>query len=298
MNARWLPVVALLIVNLLYGANYTIAKAAMPEYILPFGFILLRVSVSVVLFHITLAFFNWRLPDRKDIPRFILCGFLGIAANQLMFFQGLSMTSRITASLIMITVPVLVLIFSAIFWKERLTRLKLSGVVLGAIGAGTIILGKQAVPGESDVWGNVLVFLNAACFAAYLVTVKGLMRKYTPLMVITWVFTFGLAFVLPFGFGQLATTNFAAMPTGIWLALAYVVVLNTYVAYGLNIFALQKVNPSVVGIFIYLQPVFASVIAIVFAGEVLTVQIIIAAMLIFTGVYMVNRKPRQEKNPA
>lgn len=295
MNARWLPVVALLVVNLLYGANYTIAKEVMPEFMQPFGFILLRVSVTTVLFHITLAFFNWRVPDKKDIPRFILCGFLGIAANQLMFFQGLSMTSRITASLIMITVPVLVLIFSAIFWKERLTRLKLTGVVLGAIGAGGIILGKQAVPGESDVWGNVLVFLNAGSFAAYLVTVKGLMRKYDPLMVITWVFTFGLAFVLPFGYDQLTQTSFATMPTGIWLAVGYVVLLNTYVAYGLNIYALQKVNPSVVGIFIYLQPVFASVIAIAFAGEVLTWQIIAAAVLIFIGVYLVNRKPAAVK---
>ncbi len=289
MPRSWLPYIALLVVNLLYGANYTIAKHAMPAFIQPFGFILLRVLVSAILFHITLAFTGWRMPQLKDVPRLLLCAFFGVAANQLMFFQGLSMTSRITASLIMITVPVLVLVFSAIVWKERLTPLKIGGVVLGALGAGFIIAGRQGLPGESDVWGNVLIMLNATSYAAYLVTVKGLMRKYPPLLVITWVFTFGLPMVLPFGYQQLAATNFAAMPMGVLLAIGYVVVLNTYVAYGLNIAALQKVNPSVVGIFIYLQPVFASTIAILFAGEVLTLQLVAAALMIFVGVWLVNR---------
>lgn len=274
---------------MLYGANYTIAKAVMPQYMQPFGFILLRVLIATILFHITLSFVKWQLPALKDVPRLMLCGFFGVAANQLMFFQGLSMTSRITASLIMITVPVLVLVFSAIVWKEHLTPLKIAGVLLGALGAGFIITGRQAVPGESDVWGNVLIMLNATSFAAYLVTVKGLMRKYPPLMVITWVFTFGLPMVLPFGFSQLVSTDFAGMPLGILMAVGYVVVLNTYVAYGLNIYALQQVNPSVVGIFIYLQPVFASIIAIIFAGEMLTLQLIAAAMMIFVGVWLVNK---------
>lgn len=293
MPKSWLPYIALLVVNLLYGANYTIAKEVMPNYMQPFGFILLRVSVSTLLFHLTLLLLKqWQLPNKQDVPRLILCAIFGVVANQLMFFQGLNMTSRITASLIMITVPVLVLLFAAIFWKERLTPTKITGVVLGAVGAGLIITGKQAVPGESDVMGNVLIMLNATSYAAYLVTVKGLMRKYKPLMVITWVFTFGLPFIIPFGYHQLAAVSFSTMPLGITLAVAYVVVLNTYGAYGLNIYALQQVNPSVVGIFIYLQPVFASTIAIIFAGEQLTPQLLIAALVIFVGVWLVNRQAK------
>lgn len=289
MPKHWWPYIALLVVNLLYGANYTIARSVMPDPVTPLAFILMRVIAATFLFHLTLVFFKWKLPKKEDVPRLVLCGLLGVATNQMLFFEGLSRTSRITASLIMITVPILVLIFSAIVWKEHLSLPKIAGVLLGAVGAGMIITGKKANPGGSDLTGNILVFLNATSFAAYLVTVKGLMKKYDPLTVITWVFTFGSVFVIPFGCQQLIAIDFSSFNTETWLAVLYVLVLNTYAAYGLNIYALQHVNASVVGVFIYLQPIFASVVAIIWADEALSLPLVLAAFIIFIGVYLVNR---------
>lgn len=289
MPKHWMPYVALLVVNLLYGANFTIARVAMPTYISPLAFIMLRVIAAAVLFQLTALAFKWRMPAKEDIPRIVLCGLFGVAINQMLFFEGLARTSRITASLIMITVPILVLIFSAIVWKEQLGFTKIVGVLLGAVGAGMIISGKKADPGGSDLIGNVMVFLNATSFAAYLVTVKGLMKKYDPLTVITWVFTFGSLFVIPFGYSELAQTDWQGLTLAAWLAIGYVVFFNTYVAYGLNMFALQQVNPSVVGVFIYLQPIFASVVAIIWADEALSLPLVLAAVVIFIGVYLVNR---------
>lgn len=293
MPKQWMPYAALLVVNLLYGANYTIARVAMPDHISPLGFILLRVVVTAVLFQLTLAVTKWRFPDKEDIPRVLLSALFGVAINQMLFFEGLARTSRITAALIMITVPILVLIFSAIVWKERMSLSKIIGVTIGAIGAGMIITGKKADPGGSDLMGNVMVFLNATSFAAYLVTVKGLMKKYDPIMVITWVFTFGSIMVIPFGYNELMATDWNAFTPAVWAAIAYVILMNTYAAYGLNMYALQKVNASVVGVFIYLQPIFASVVAIVWADEELSLPLVLAAVIIFVGVYLVNKPQKQ-----
>lgn len=292
MSKSWLPYIALIVVNFLYGANYTVAKTIMPGLIQPFGFIFIRVVITSILLHLTSLFVFREKIAWKDVPHFILCGLLGVTINQLFFFKGLSMTSRITASLIMITTPILVLTFSAFAGKERMSWQKAVGVILGAVGASWLIAGKRIGVIESDSVGNLYVFLNAASFAGYLVTVKSLMNRYHPLTVLKWVFTFGALFVIPFGWGEFQQVEWASFNSGAWLALLYVVLLNTYVAYGLNLYALSKLNPSVVGIFIYSQPVFATIIAMLFAGEYITGNLFVAATLIFGGVYLVNRKPR------
>lgn len=282
---------ALFITALIYGANYTIAKDVMVnEYIQPSGFVLLRVIAGVFLFSFFHATFIKEKIERKDIFRLIVCGICGVATNQLMFFEGLKLTSQINASLIMTTTPILVLITSSIIIKEKITLQKLFGIALGLSGAILLILyGKKFAYHKSGMLGDALIFINATSYGLYLVLVRKLMRKYHPITVVKWIFIFGIIFVAPFGANDLIQVQWNTFTQGTWLAIAYVLICTTFLTYLFNAFALKIVNPSVVSIYIYLQPLLATLIALLLAKDVLTIWKVIAGILIFLGVFFVSK---------
>lgn len=276
--------------SLIYGANYTIAKEVMGGgYLSPLPFILLRVSGGVFLFWLFHRVLVREKVASADLGRLALCGLFGVALNQMFFFSGLNWTTPINASLIMTTTPVLVLLASSILLGERITQRKIFGIVLGAAGAILLIAyGEQLSFGGPGFWGDLLVFFNASFFGIYLVLVKKLMVKYHPITVVKWAFAFGLLFVIPFGGPGLLEVEWGSFPPGIWLAVLYVLVCTTFLAYLFNAYALSIVNASVVSIYIYLQPLLATLIALVFARDHLTTVKMLAALLIFTGVYLVS----------
>ncbi len=229
---------------------------------------------------------------RRDWFRILLCGVFGVAGNQLLFFEGLNLTTPINASVIMTSNPVLVLVASAIILKEPLRKWKIVGVLLGGAGALLLILGRGDVSltDSSKSMGNMLVLLNAGSYAIYLVIVKPLMRKYEPLQIIRWVFLAGLLLVAPIGFPQFVAADWSAWPTVVFFQVGYVVVCTTFLAYLLNVFALKTVSSSTASTFIYLQPLFTTLIALALAKDALSIRAAIAAGLIFTGVYLVTKK--------
>lgn len=286
---------ALLFVAMVYGANYLVAKGLMPEVVGPSGFIVLRVVGAGILFWLVYAL-NWEFVARKHIGRLMLCGLFGVAANQLMFFNGLSLTSPVNASIIMTVNPILVLLASAFLLKTAITARKLVGIALGAVGAILLLLQSSDTSSAHISWqGDLLILLNAASYGVYLVLVKPLMAIYKPTTVVAWVFLFGSLVVLPIGITQALEINWGAFTMNQYLSVGFVVVFTTFVVYLLNIFALRKVMPTVVSMYIYLQPLFAGVFAYIFAsfggddftGD-LTVGRITSAVLIFTGVYLVS----------
>jgi drug/metabolite transporter (DMT)-like permease len=186
--------VALFIVQLMYGANYVVAKGLMPSVVGPNGFILLRVLGAVSLFWAVLSFRREKV-SKKDFGRLALCGLFGVALNQLMFFNGLMLTSPMNAPVIMTMTPIIVLILSGIILKERIRKLQIIGVILGAIGSILFILLNEN-GGFASGRGDALILVNATSYSVYLVLVKPLMSKYKPLTVISWVFTFGLLYVI------------------------------------------------------------------------------------------------------
>lgn len=284
---------ALLVVALIYSANYVVAKDVMPEYIGPRGFIFLRVVGATALFFVFSAFAKSKIRiDRADLPRVALCGLFGVACNQLLFFEGLNLTTPINASVIMTSNPVLVLLLSALILREKLRPLKMLGVLLGGIGALYLILGlgDAELISPSVALGNLLIFCNATSYALYLVLVKPLMQKYDALLFIKWVFAVGLCFVIPAGWGQVAAVDWASWTPRIIAAVAFVVVCTTFIAYLFNVFALKTLSSSTVSTYIYLQPLFTTLLALFMARDVLSLRAVIAAALIFTGVYLAGRK--------
>jgi len=284
------PHLALLGANVIYGLNYTIAKDVMPEFISPFAFIFCRVTGALALFWIIFSF-KYEKVAKKDLLLLAVCGFFGVAANQLMFFYGLNLTSPINAGIIMTSNPILVLIASAIILKNRMTLLKIGGIALGISGALLLLLFKESFSfGSETILGDVFIFLNALSYGIYLVIAAPLMKKYKPLTVITWVFTFGFIYVFPFGIEPFTQIEWTAFTNTIWLEFAFVIIATTFFAYLLNIYGLQKLSPSIVSTYIYLQPLLAATFAIWVGKDSLDWIKVSAAVLIFSGVYLVSKQ--------
>ena len=296
LNRTLLAHLALLIANTIYAINYTFAKDVMPDYIQPSGFILLRVIGAVTLFALSYFLFVKEKVAKQDVFRLAICGVFGVAINQLLFFEGLNLSTPINAALVMTTNPVLVILLSFFIIKETLTLRKGVGILFGLIGAAMLILKGGSFDFSSDhQLGNMFVFINALSYGLYLVLVKPLMQKYHPFTVMFFVFAFGLLYVLPFGFNNLSAVNWEVIPATIYLEIIFVVVCTTFIAYLLNATALKQLSPTTVSIYIYLQPILATVFAIFWGADSLDGQKIIAALLIFFGVYLVSVRSLEDR---
>ena len=286
---------ALLSVALIYGANYTIAKNVLDQdYLKPNGFILLRVISGFVLFTILHALFIKEKVDRKDFGLLAICGLFGIAINQLFFFKGLGATSPVHASLIMVVTPIIVLILSSIYLTERIRWWKVLGIIVGMIGAMLLITkGSSGNNSMSSSLGDLYILINATSYALYLVFAKNLMKKYHPFTVMKWIFSFGLIVVIPFGIGDLSGVVWRSFPIDIWVAIIYVLVFTTFFAYLLNAYALSTVNPTTASAYIYMQPLIASTIAVLWYNDSLSSVKVLSAALIFIGVYMISLQKRK-----
>jgi drug/metabolite transporter (DMT)-like permease len=295
MNSRSLAIIALSIAALIYGVTFTIAKEVMEGHIKPFGFIVLRVAGAALVFW-TIGLFvkNAKPIEKSDYKKIALAAFFGVGLNMLTFFKGLSYTTPISASVIMVTSPILVLIFSSIIIRERIPNYRILGVFIGLAGAILLILyghGSE-IGGSNRTLGNILVFINAASYGLYLVIVKGLIVKYNPIVFVKWMYLFGLIYVVPFGFSEVLEISWQEMPTSIYVRAGFVVLFTTCVTYLFNLFALSKLKPTTVSVFIYLQPVIASIYALIVGSDHLSWVKIAATLLIFTGVFLVTKRPK------
>lgn len=283
---------AVLCTNLFFAANFTFVKLISPSRIAPFGLNLFRVGICLILFWAV-----WMMGktaagiERKDWKQFFLCALTGIAINQMLFLKGLTMTSTVHASLLMLTTPLLITVFALWVLKESLTKIKAIGLLLGIGGAVMIVASREGGEEHTDyLIGDLLIFLNAVSYSLYFILVKPLMAKYSPLHVIRWIFTIGFFLILPFGLTDAAETNFTAFDLTDWLALTAVILLGTFLAYYFNGYGISRLGASIAGAYIYTQPIFAVIISSIILKETLSLQKIIAACLIFSGVYLVSKK--------
>lgn len=291
MNSSLKVHLALFTVSLIYGATFTVAKQVMPVFVKPAAFILMRVSVAAVLMFIFHSIFiKRRITDWKDILQLCISALFGVAFNMLLFFKGLSITTPINGAVLMMFTPIFVVVFAALYLKEKITVWKAAGVLVAALGAILLMGGTRFNFSAGTVLGDIMVAANAIIYAFYLVYAKSLMTKYHPLTVTMWSFVFGWFVVLPFAAGEFTEIDFASFTPVVWACVAFVTIGSTFFTYVLNAYALRKASSSLVGSYIYLQPVLATLIAIVSGKDALTVEKLFFILVIFSGVYLVSRK--------
>ena len=292
MNQRTFALIAVSIATLIYGVTYTIAKDVMPNYIKPYGFILLRVSSATLIFWTAGLFIKQQKIEKSDYKKILIASFFGITINMLAFFKGLSLTSPISASVMMVTSPIMVLIFSSILIRKPIGKQRVLGVFIGLVGALFLItLGNSSTANSTNsAFGNFLVFLNAASYGLYLVLAKDLVKKYNPILFIKWLYLFGLIFVIPFGYSELTAVIWEEIPTNIYWNISFVLLFTTCITYLFNLYGLSKLKPTTVSVFIYLQPVIATIYALIVGSDSLNLIQLFATLLIFFGVYLVTKQ--------
>jgi drug/metabolite transporter (DMT)-like permease len=291
MNNRFKAHGALLLSGLIFGANYWIAKGLMPEPLLPRQIIFIRVFSAAVLFWVLSGLVKNEKVKPKHLLIIALSSTLGVAVNQIFFFEGLNLTTPVDAAILHASSPIMVLLFATWIIRERILWINVFGVLIGAVGAVLLITsGKSAEVFRGDMMGNIFILINISAYALYLVLIKPMMESYHPFTVMKWVFIFGFIAVAPFTTHTLFALGNDVLTTKTLLSLAYVVLGTTMLAYLLTIYGLKYLKASSAGYYIYLQPLMAGLIGLIGFGEVITLQKILSAVLIFTGVYFVNRK--------
>ena len=284
------PHVALLAVQVIFGTWPVVGKIAL-RVVPSAGLVAIRVGGAAVAFLLLLGL-RGRLvtPERRDLARLALYSLLGVVLNQFLYIKGLSLSTAVNAALINATIPVFTLLVGALLGKDRLTPRVTLGTLIAAAGVVYLIDPLRASLAGDTMRGNLLLVANTLCYGAYLAVSQDVFRRHGALTAMTWLFAIGSLAAVPFGGYRLAQTDFGAVDTLVWLVLVYTVLVQTVGAYYLNAWALERVSPGTVAVYIYLQPLFAFVVAplLLGAGERPGLRHAFATLLIFAGVGVVT----------
>lgn len=294
MSKRNIALLAVFSTAVFYGITYSVAKDVMPRYLSPFAFVWIRVAVTTLLFWITSWIVKAPKAEKKDFPYIMLLSLIAMVFCILSFYKGISLTTPINASVIMVTTPILVFVLSLFILKEKLKIKNALGIVIGLLGAYFLTtLGKKSTVNAVNIpLGNFLVFLNASGYALYLILAKKMIVKYHPVTFVKWLYTFGLIMMTPFVFDEVLEVDWKNMPLNIYLTIAYVVVFATYCNFLFNLYGLKYLKPTTVSSFIYTQPVIATIVALFLGTDEMTLAKLVTTLAIFLGVYLVSRQSK------
>lgn len=288
------PHLALIAVQLIFGTWPIVGKVALRA--LPStGLVAFRVAGAAVAFLLLLLLTGrFTIPKRGDLARLALYSLLGIVLNQLLFTKGLSLSTVANATLLGTAIPVFTLLVSTLLGYESLSLRAAIGTLIAAAGVVYLVDPLRADFSGDKTLGNLLLVANTMAYGAYIAVSKDVFRRYGALTAMTWVFVFGCIAAIPIGGYQLSKVPLQQLGWTIWLAVAYIILVPTVGAYYLNAWALERVSPSTVAIYIYLQPliVFAIAPLVLGADEQWGARNFIAAALIFTGVAVVILRSR------
>ena len=289
MQKKILPLLAATIATTIYGINHTVAKMVMPIYIGSLGLVFLRVLGATIIFWTISLFFKTKPIEKKDRLTILKCGLFGMSINIAAFIAGLDYSTPVNSSILIIISPIFVVILSFFIFKNKINFIKILGIILGFIGAMILILtaDSNSSIGRNIPLGNFLFIVNSISYAYYLIIVKPMAEKYDLITLFKWLFLIGLIFNFPLGINQFLDVDWASLP--LWeaaLPMVFVVIGTTCMTYFLNGYALSKLTSTEVAVFMYLQPIIGVLFAIFTKSDTITLTILIASMLIFSGVYL------------
>lgn len=282
--------------NLFFAINVSVIKYLTTQHLTgPYGLNVVRSGVCMLLFWILFLINGEKEKiNKKYIVRFLLCAFTALAANQMLFMKGVSLTYPIHASLLLLITPILITFIAAWVLKEAITPAKLIGLFLGVAGACILIMsGNNTAKGNDILLGDLLVIMSTVLYTIYFILVKPLMKIYSTMAVMRWVFTLGFIMILPLGWNEFVQIPWNQFTFNEYFLVFVVVVPGTFLAYIFNAYGIKILSASTAGAYIYSQPVFAVIIATIFLRERLELYKIVAGVIIFSGVYLANRQVKK-----
>ena len=295
MSKRTLAILAAIGATVIYGINHTVAKGVMPGHIKPFGFIFLRVGGATLLFWLISFFGPKEKIEKRDWGRMLVCALLGMSINMLSFFKGLQLSTPINSAVLVTITPIIVVVISALFLREKITLNKGLGIFMGFVGAvGLILFGAEVRQDAPNIpLGNFLFIINATSYGTYLVVVKKLIEKYHPFTLMKWLFTIGVIINLPLTLPEVFEIQWSSIPLWAYGSIAFVVIGTTFLTYLFNIFALTQLKASSVGAFVYMQPLVGILFALFSGKDELTLVKVAAMTFVLVGVYLASKKPKR-----
>lgn len=290
---QYAPHLALLGVQLFFGSFPVVGKYVL-QTIPSFALVGFRVGGAALAFLILQSFSKdgLQLDKKSHYAWFALYSLLGVVLNQLLFISGLALTTATNTSLLAVLIPIFALLVSVALRLDDLSTRKILGVILAAVGVVYLIDPARANFSNETTRGDLYIIVNCFFYAAYIAVSKRLIVHYGALKSMAWLFLFGSVITVPLGVYSLSAVDLPSVPGATWLAVAGIIVFPTILAYYLNAWALARVPPSVVAIYIYLQPFIGFVSAVIFLGEGFSLRSVFAAILIFAGLFLVTRNPK------
>ena len=273
----------------MWGLMSPVGKTAMQNGVDSINLVFLRAAGGALLFWVTSLFVKGEHVPLRDIMAFSGAGLLGLIGNQCCFTIGLGITTPSNASIVTTSLPIFAMILSALILKEPITGKKAMGVGIGCVGALILILSSAAAHDSrvGDIRGDLMCIFAQFSFALYLALFRDYLRRYSPITVSKWMFTWATVLLSPFMVGHIAATDWAAVTPGAWASTGFVVFFGTYVAYLLMQTAQKTLRPTVVSIYNYVQPVVAVSVSLAAGMCVFTWKQAVAVVLVFGGVWMV-----------
>lgn len=285
--------ILILIANILFAINMPISKYLLPSHVQPEALTIMRMGSACLLFWITSLFVKREKVTLKDLGLLFICALCGVGFNQGLFIIGLNKTSPVDASIIATGVPIFVMLLAAVILKEPITKMKAFGVLLGCCGGISLILASTQAAGQaSGLAGNLMITTSAVIYSIYLVLSKPLSLRYSAVTMMKWMFLFSTLVLLPFTWQHVADTpafhreilNMKEIG-----AICFVLIGATFIPYLLIPMSLRRIRPTTVSMYNYVQPIIASLIAVMVGQDTFSLQKVLSAALVFVGVYLVTQ---------
>lgn len=291
-RSSYAPHIALLAVQAFFGSLPVIGKVVL-GVLPPVSLVGFRVGITALILFVVQAYRRrlW-LKERSDYARLAILSIFGVSLNQLLFIGGLSLTKAANTSLLAVTIPIFTLLVSAVVGTERLRGAKVLGIILAAAGVILLIDPSKASFSSQTTLGDLMIIVNSLSYGIYVATSKEVITRNGAFRSMMWVFIFASVICVPLGAYSLSSVDLLAVDQTIWWLVIYVAVVATAGPYLLNAFAISKVDPSIVAVYIYLQPMIGFVLAVIFLGEKLGMNFVVAAVCVFAGVYLTTRRKR------
>ncbi|GHT29971.1 membrane protein [Bacteroidia bacterium] len=284
----------ILLANIFFAINISVSKSLIPSHVSPEALTLLRSLFACVMFWLTSFFVKYEKVAWKDLGLLFICSLCGITLNQSLFMSGLNLTSPVDASIIATAGPIYVMLLAAFILKEPITKQKTFGVLIGLAGAVTLILTASHTDSESSsgMGGNLRIVISNMLYSVYVVLSRPLSQKYSAVTIMKWMFLFATILLLPFMYQTALDTPAFHREVWNWTELSaifYVLMFATFIPYLMIPMSLKRLRPTTVSMYNYIQPIIASLLAIMVGQDHFTLWKLFSAVLVFTGVYLVTQ---------
>ncbi len=286
----------LFLVSLFYGILFSWAGEIMPKYLNAEALVWMRIAFATLAFHLIGVFGKSSKIDWKNHGlELAICGFFGTSSNMYLFFKGLQSTFPINAAVLMLATPLFVAIFDHIRLKAQPKTSFMLALMIAAMGCFKLLTENNNTFTRETRIGDLLVLINAIFYAIYLVRIKKLTASYPPITLNKWTFSFGFLFITPLGIPALMSANFNAIPNPIWGKIIYILVVMSFLVYFMNAYAVKIAGPTLTGIYIYLQPLLATIIAFILQTDSVSLMKVVWILVVLIATFYATRKSPKAK---